>query len=36
MKYMFDLVDTNDQISIRLKALFEKYPNIDQTALGFP
>lgn len=35
MKYMFDLVDTNNQISTRLKDLFRKYPNIDQTALGF-
>ena len=36
MKYMFDLIDTNNQISIRLKDLFKKYPNIDQTTLGFP
>jgi len=36
MKYMFDLVDTNNQITTRLKDLFEKYPNIDPAALGFP
>jgi abortive infection bacteriophage resistance protein len=36
MKYMFDLVDTNNQIPTRLKDLFKKHPNIDPTALGFP
>lgn len=36
MKYMFDLVDTNNQISLKLQDLFNRYPNIDQTALGFP
>jgi abortive infection bacteriophage resistance protein len=36
MKYMFDLIDTNNQISTRLMGLFKKYPNIDPSALGFP
>ncbi len=36
MKYMFDLVDTNNQISFKMQDLFNRYPNIDQAALGFP
>lgn len=36
MKYVFDTVDTNSQISNRLQQLFKKYSNIDPTALGFP
>jgi abortive infection bacteriophage resistance protein len=36
MKYLFDVVDNNSQISDRLQQLFKKYPNIDQNALGFP
>lgn len=36
MKYLFDVVDNNSQISARLQQLFKKYPNIDQNALGFP
>lgn len=36
MKYLFDTIDTNSQISNRFQQLFKIYQNIDQSALGFP
>lgn len=36
MKYLFDRIDIENQLGTRIQALFSKYPNIDQHALGFP
>jgi hypothetical protein len=35
MKYICDTIETSNHTSTRIQQLFIKYPNIDQTALGF-
>ncbi len=35
MKYLFDTIESGNHISQRIQQLFKKYPNIDQTAMGF-
>lgn len=35
MKYLIDRIDDSNHLKSRISGLFQKYPNIDQNALGF-
>jgi hypothetical protein len=36
MKYLLDVISPGHNYKVRLSDLFEKYPNVDLNALGFP
>jgi abortive infection bacteriophage resistance protein len=36
LMYFLKTVNPNNSFSLRLKGLFDKYPNVDVAAMGFP
>ena len=34
MKYILNIIEPENQFTMRLMTLFEKYPNVDPNALG--